>query len=94
MEFSSKEGKNTITPRGQFFPNPFNRSPTLHPFFLENDRNPNFHYLPKPNILQNTKYSANYKILGTKTKQTYFIFLLEISYVKLPCSTGYIWTYI
>ena len=31
---------------------------------VETDRNPNFRYLPKPNILPNTEYSANYRILG------------------------------
>ena len=33
---------------------------------LENDRNPNSCYLPKPNILLYTNYSANFRILWTE----------------------------
>ena len=32
----------------------------------ETDRNPNLWYLPKPNILLNAKYSANFRIIGCR----------------------------
>ena len=38
---------------------------------LENDRNPNFCYLPKPNILLNVKYSANCRIIGCRIVPTH-----------------------
>ena len=47
-------------------------NPSLNPrFTLENDRNPNFHYLPKPNILhfQMAEYSAE-----TEHSAEYLIF--------------------